>query len=509
MGKPKPKPGHTAFDSLSHQELMALLSSANHETAATLAGKLAAAAKTITEIGDDLKTRVGLVRWEGQGGDAFKEWGNQTANATLHLGTYAENAGKWLDQVSIAIAEAHSQMPPLSETTNAQNDLKSAQGNLEAAKKNPKDTDSPTVSRTAQSDATGAQARLDATRADAARQLRKLADTYVQSGTQVNRLEPPTFPPPANHLPANQWVMPQEHKALPGQAYSSQRSAGTGATASHARDDSTATPDGSNAAVPASHGKVIPDRPVDMGIDSVATLPETHTSPPGTTGNAPPVVGRSEGPDVVPRGMIPPAFGGSKTAMPSANAPGRALPSVRGLGVPGQAGINSRMPREGIVGGRPVAPNTGRPAGGIPRGTVIGSEGTTGTRGPMGRGTPGMPGMHGGGPAGGVGQSGVSGGRRLASEVGGVVGGRPQQPGQTSARPFTPGGSGLVRGANPNTAGDAVRPGQAGRAGAIPPGTHGANSRRDEQSGERPDYLSEDEETWQQGNRRVVPPIID
>ncbi|MEK8143496.1 hypothetical protein NKH18_19525 [Streptomyces sp. M10(2022)] len=31
--------------------------------------------------------------------------------------------------------------------------------------------------------------------------------------------------------------------------------------------------------------------------------------------------------------------------------------------------------------------------------------------------------------------------------------------------------------------------------------------RRDE--GERPDYLVEDEETWLQGGRRIVPPVID
>ncbi|MFJ6614159.1 hypothetical protein ACIQPT_28185 [Streptomyces sp. NPDC091289] len=31
--------------------------------------------------------------------------------------------------------------------------------------------------------------------------------------------------------------------------------------------------------------------------------------------------------------------------------------------------------------------------------------------------------------------------------------------------------------------------------------------RRD--ASERPDYLVEDEDTWQQGSRRVVPPVID
>ncbi|MDV9191634.1 hypothetical protein R6L23_26075, partial [Streptomyces sp. SR27] len=81
---------------------------------------------------------------------------------------------------------------------------------------------------------------------------------------------------------------------------------------------------------------------------------------------------------------------------------------------------------------------------------------------------------------------GISGGRRLAGEAGGVVGGKAQRAGAAggTGRPFTPGGSGLVRG------------------GATKPGD------REEQNGERPDYLVEDEETWQQG-RRVAPPVID
>ena len=87
--------------------------------------------------------------------------------------------------------------------------------------------------------------------------------------------------------------------------------------------------------------------------------------------------------------------------------PDKAIVGGRGVLPPGQ-GIASRMPKEnGIMGGRPVTPSTGgRPAVGIPRGMVIGNEGTTGARGPMGRGMPGMPGMQ-GGPMGGAGQSGI------------------------------------------------------------------------------------------------------
>jgi hypothetical protein len=89
-----------------------------------------------------------------------------------------------------------------------------------------------------------------------------------------------------------------------------------------------------------------------------------------------------------------------------------------------------------------------------------------------------------------------------------VVGGRAQQSGQTSARPFTPGGSGLVRGAQPGPGASAAQ----GRGVGAP--LHGAgartgDSRSDERNGERPDYLTEDEETWQQGARRIVLPVVD
>ncbi|MEV5197499.1 hypothetical protein [Streptomyces sp. NPDC053720] len=37
----------------------------------------------------------------------------------------------------------------------------------------------------------------------------------------------------------------------------------------------------------------------------------------------------------------------------------------------------------------------------------------------------------------------------------------------------------------------------------------GARAARRDENGERPDHLVEDDETWQQGGRRVVPPVID
>jgi hypothetical protein len=148
-----------------------------------------------------------------------------------------------------------------------------------------------------------------------------------------------------------------------------------------------------------------------------------------------------------------------------------------------------------------VPPASVRPTGSLPRGTIIG-EGTQG-RAAMGRGiTPGMPV---GGNSGGGHSNAAPTGRRLATETGGMIGNRPNQPGNGGARPFTPGGTGLTRHAG------GAAPAQAStqrRDGAT---AHAANSpspRHDSRQSDRPDYLTEDEETWQRGNRRPLPPVV-
>ncbi|WP_406731859.1 hypothetical protein [Streptomyces sp. NBC_01794] len=501
-GRKAPALQETDFHSKTHDELLAMIEGTKAESAAELAKKLSKAASKITEVGEGLKSHMTRVVWEGEGGKAFRDWGHEAAMATLELGKYSKEASSWLQDVAAAIATAHSSIPKKDGSLETQ--ASEAKENLAAARK----AHSPDDTSTYSTQLATAQAGMEKRRLEAADQMRRLAQTYTHSGEQIMSLHPPEFPPPPGRFvpPPSKYVDSSQHVGGSGTA-DRQRSS----VDSYSKSERSVSPANETSAktnvppVTVSPHTAVPDRPVDMEIDSVATLPPSTSTTPSITPGLVPSAGRPEGPGIVPPGIIPSTFGGKNTAMPNTPAAGRAFPGARGLVPPGQAGINSRMPREGIVGGRPVTPNTGRPTGGIPRGTVIGNEDTT-ARGPMGRG--GTPGMHGGGPTGGAGQSGVSGGRRLASEAGGVVGGRQQKSGQSSARPFTPGGSGLVRGANPNTSSGGAHPGQAGR-GAIPPGTHGANSRRDEQSGERPDYLSEDEETWQQGGRRVVPPVID
>lgn len=500
----------TDFQSMTHDEMWAWLTPSSSGTVAGVSDRLEEAAKALEQLAADLTKHMEDVHWTGQAGTAFTNWGASTAASTKRLAAYSRNSAKWLSIASTAIASAHSAMPE---------SLGSAQANAEAARKFHNDPDSQSIGSSARATiskfqpppdekgkvspealAAASLARENA-RQEAIQNMRTLAGTYAESASQMNTQEVPVFPsPPDRFVPE----APTYGRSSTTQSVGTdRRSQGQVDQTSPAKNTlHTSAPDSPQPVAHAEqHGQTVqPERPTNLGIDSVDTLP---TQIPPSTGTVPPAI-KPEGPGTVPPGVIPPAFGGNP-AVPATSAPGKAIASGRGVLPPSQGGIASRMPREnGISGGRPVAPNTGRPAGGIPRGTVIGNEGTTGTRGPMGRG---VGGMHGGGPMGGAGQSGISGGRRLASEMGGVVGGRPQQPGQTGGRPFTPGGSGLVRGQN--AGGGGAHSGQAGRAGAMSAGTHGANSRRDDRNGERPDYLSEDEETWQQGTRPVVPPVID
>lgn len=500
----QPTPQHTDFESMTHAQLVAMLDSANAEGAYDLAAKLSKAASTITKIGDDLMTYVKSLEWQGEAGDTFREWGGQTASATLHLGEYAEVASRWMGIVSQAIAEAKAVMPDTSETTAAQADLRTAQKSLSASKEpgTRNDPDARKLAQTAQSDATAAQTRIDAARYEAAQQMRKLAQTYQQSAAQVNSVEPPTFVPPAEQLGHDEWRQPNEYIAVTASGASTAATAASPYT--DGRNHSGSGPQTEPSQVESTQGKdqVSRSQPVSMGIDGLATLPESSNhglTPPLSNGITP----RPETPSQIQPGAIPPSFNGGGSG-PGQATPGRLPSTVRSPLLPGQGPLNggvARMPREsGIMGGRPVTPTSGQ-VGGIPRGTVIGGENTQG-RMPMGRGVaPGMPGSTGMN----AGQSGAAGGRRMASETGGVVG-RPSQASRTSSRPFTPGGAGLLR---PSNMPDGTRAPAQTRGAATPNSRNATSTQRNQRDGERSDHLCEEEQTWQQNHRRALPPVVD
>jgi hypothetical protein len=477
--------GTTDFESKTHEEMLAMVKAANPETLKTLSDQLTDAGKTITEIGEDLRAYIKGVRWEGEAGKAMELWGDQAWKATLQLGTYSTVGGTWIGNAAQTLREVKANLPDKDAT---------AQANYDAAVKYRNDPDSEDIRREAWS-------KMTEDHAQAVQQMNKLAQSYSFSTFVISAAEPPTFPPPPGQFVPRADEQRSEYIGT-GTGRTSGTERGTGEPylpASH-KEVNEVRPDSPSTVRTET---VVPrqDRPVDMGIDSVDTLPP-QTQIPQTPVGTPPV-GRPETNVLPPVVGIPPMQGG-KTTGPASVPPGgsKGFPNARNVVSPSGGGINSRMPRDsGITGGRPVPPSSGRPTGGIPRSNVIGGDSTA--RGLTGRGMSHMPGMP-GGPAG-TGQGGAFGGRRLASEGGGMVGGRPSQSGQAGARPFTAGGSGLVRGTPAGGAGA----GQVGRTGPAGAGANSSRRRRDDEQGERPDYLSEDEETWQQGSRRIVPPVID
>ncbi|MEV7584173.1 WXG100 family type VII secretion target [Streptomyces erythrochromogenes] len=478
----------TDFEGYTHAQLHAMIESLDPAKVEALGAKLTEAAKTIETIGTKLKDHK-VKGWEGEGATAFQNWVSQSGSATLQLAKYSTAGGKYMAEAAQVMREVKpskegtGNFPPYDAAADAK-----LRENLATSREYHNDPDAVQLGQEAWSKLSGDHARaVDA--------MNKLAGAYDQSALQMGKAEIPTFPPPP------QVLVPTVRDGSQDLARDGGGSPGYGGGGS---GGSAYGPSGEPGSVPGSRPRPdntvpsvsvpsTPDRDVDVDLDTVATLPPPTTPPVTTAPGLPPTtspVGPTPGP-FVPPVTVPPVGGIKGGPGPFATGPGIGpYPGMGGPGLPGGKviGTPGLPPRDaGITGGRPVT-STG-PTSGIPRGTVIG-EGSQAGR-PMGGGM-----GHGAGGAYGGSQVGSPVGRRLASEPGGVVGGR-----QTGAvgrpiaagQPFTQGGSGLVR----NGAG------AMGHGGTQTPGR-----RRDNQGGERPDYLAEDEETWQ-GNRRVVPPVID
>ncbi|MFF3017444.1 hypothetical protein [Streptomyces sp. NPDC057939] len=474
----------TDFEGHTHEGLLAMIASIDPEAVTARAAQLANAAKAIEEIGESLKRhRVG--GWEGEAADAFRDWVGRAGNATLRLSAYGAEAGKWLTEAAQTMIEVKANTPPYDTA---------AAANLRSARANHNDPDAGEAARTAHT-------KLNADHERAIQQLTKLAQSYEASATQLTRAETPTFPPPPGvFVPGG--YSGSSNLARSGGEPGREVGAGHGADpvplmthgAPHNWPDHPLRPSGAQDGFPlagmeAGRASAGSGSDVGLSLDQVVTPPNrtmeppTHTSGGVGIGPVSSGMGAAAAPGPVPLATLPPTTGvhGSGGANPVGTKPPGAGGGVSRMGVTSPpSGHDS-----GFFGGRPLAPNT--PITGIPRGTVIGADGAH----PMARSAGGALGAP-------LGSPGTVSGRRLSMEPGAVVGGRQAL---TGGRPFTEGGSGLVR----NGMGSGPFGGAMGHAGATgqPQG-----SRRSDQAESRPDYLIEDEETWQ-SNHRVVPPVID
>ncbi|MFE4210447.1 WXG100 family type VII secretion target [Streptomyces goshikiensis] len=483
------------FEGYSHEQLWAMVSGANEHVLKTRATSLVDAAKTIHDVGDALKKHK-VEGWDGEAAQKFHDWVSQAGSATLRLAEYSKAGGESLGHAADVLSEVKK-----SAAYDAKEDA-ALRANIEAARKHHNDPDAPIVRKQSTDTLTDNQQR-------AAAALLKLAQRYDQSAKEMKAVEVPTFPPPpGDFVPSGVSEMRDSDRSgdgLGGTGASSYTPRSSSVAGSHEPDWSPGRTSRPDAPLPPTIGPgstpvpVVPDHAVDVDLDHVATLPETSLPPSTSIPGPGPVPGGPTPGGTPPPLTLPPMIGGGGPGLPGVG-PGGLPPGIAPGGKVGGkiGGLAPVLPRDaGIVGGRQV-PVSG-PSGSIPRGTVIGEGMQGGGRGMMGGG------MGGGGLGGSHGVPGGSmAGRRLAMEQGGVVGGR--QPGvggrsTMGGQPFTQGGSGLVR----NGSGAGPVGGAMGHGGA---GVGSTGRRRDEQGGERPDYLSEDEETWQ-ANRRVVPPVID
>ncbi|WP_432067140.1 hypothetical protein [Streptomyces sp. C10-9-1] len=490
-----PGPRTTDFEAQTHDALLAMIKGANSESAAELAQRLSKASSVITRVGEGMKAHMTRVVWQGEGGESFRDWGHKAVMATLELGGYTQKAADVFEEVATALAHAKAAVPPRDGAAEAREE--SARELLHAARKDP-------GSGNAEVDAlkmlTGAQTAQEHRRLEAADQLRKLGQTYTHSGQRIQSMPLPEFPPPPGEFVPNEVeVRSQSYIAGPSSAGGGANELRTapGATGEAALGSPGSASEHSSVPRSGSPAERLVEAPsVSTRLDSVGTLPPPTTAGPGPAPAPSPSPVRSEG--------FPPLLGGAPplTAGPVGGpTQGRAAASGRSLPGTGQLYGGTGRPTggtPGIVGGRPMPPAPGRAAGGIPRGLVVGGEQQAMGRAPLGQGAAGAGGRAAASPA-----ATGTGGRRVAGETGGVMGGRPSQPGAAVGRTAGATGTGPSRSSSTGN----VRPSVG--AGGVPP--QGRKNERTEERDKRkrPDYLTEDEETWLSDNRRVVPPVID
>nr|BFD83244.1 hypothetical protein StreXyl84_26450 [Streptomyces sp. Xyl84] len=473
--------GGTSFENMSHEQMLAWLDQANSGEVQAAATRLAAAAKEIRKIAEELKVRPQWVEWKGEGADAFRVWANDLANSTHRLGDFSENSAKWLTEASNAIATAQASIP---------RDTKSAHANLVAATAAHNDPDATAIRTKSAAELAALQADQEKVRLEAAAQMRKLGQSYEHSATQMNTLPRPKFPPPPAVIAPPAPYGSTEDVARPtGSAGHGVGSSGSySATAGTAGTFGIAEPGPSHDETSGYHSDLHTDAPsthhlrplasnpvTHVGIDSVSAPPEVHKYSPGpvgvpagpahtdpvplpsTSGQVPPLTRGSVRAPSGSRGVGKPVAGvrlpAETTEAPigravgrGGTAPTRNTPAPNGLvgrAVPGQGSVSRReaVSGSGITGGRPaVPPAAGRsmprapsgPLGGTPaanRGSTSGLPNAGVTRKQSTNGVPGST----------VGRAG-------AAPRGGIVGGTAQRTGRAPVRPGAPVPSASMRG---------------------------------------------------------------
>ncbi|MFJ5099771.1 hypothetical protein [Streptomyces sp. NPDC088554] len=533
-------PGPFASTSFENHELNAMIDLVENANPADMESAGAALWKTrdaLKEAARELSAYVDKVEWKGESGTAFRTFGTALAAHATDLAGFADVAGTQITVAGEGLASVRKSMP-------------SRDGRFSR-----KDVDDiPMPARIEGNPEYVAAVKVEKNRQEAINQMYRLASYYAVSEERLAGQEVPKF-----EKKLNADVPRPTGKILDGSGTgSAARTAdssglatprsvghaemsGTGMSRAEADGLVTPVPERATIADSGSYGTGGGSRGEAAGlaqpvldrnaveINSVATpsapttgpsgtpapsaagttVPSSGFTPPAAAGFVNPVQGgapRSVGGTGVPKavgrpGMAAggtgdgtagrPGIGGGSTAAGRAGGAGQPVAGGRsgaaGHPMAGRAGtggvVGPRAGRvDGVVGGKPRA--TGGSTGSrLPRGTVIGGEGIAAGRASAGK--PSQSGVVGANPA----KSTNRPGARGTASSNGVVG-KPRG-GTSGSRSgvggFTQGGAGLVRG----------------------PGGKKRDEREEQDTRSRPDYLTEDEETWTARRRGPVPPVIE
>ncbi|MFJ7324636.1 hypothetical protein ACIQVN_00080 [Streptomyces cyaneofuscatus] len=508
--------GRTSFEGHELNAIIDLVENANPADLENAGEALWRARDAIRSAAKELGDHIDGVDWQGDAGEAFRKWGKGLVTHATKLGDFADAAGTQITVAGTGLASVRNSMPP--------RDRRMIQTDVD---------DILFPARTETNPQYAAALTVEKNRQEAINQINRLASYYAVSEEVLAGQEAPRFdqrlgvdmPKPDG---GSEYRSESPSSARGGDLSGSSAAPVTPVRAVSGESGSVASASGRMPGEVLGSAPVL-DKSTSTEINSVATptVPNTATgtplTPPATSGPGPvntptppmaPSLGtpvsasysRATGPAGGPRsvnqaggglGKASPA-GASAAARGGTGAPvGRPSPMAGGPSATGRSGGGVQLPtagQSGVTGGRPMAAHGGTAApgtsragqgngivGGTPQRATSGASGAGGARG-VPRGTViGGPGASGSAPRSGQRGAPVSGANGVVGAARGTS--------SSGSKGFTTGGAGLVRG---------------------PAGRRKTDRKDEENTGStRPDYLTEDEETWAARRRGAVPPVVE
>ncbi|MCZ7457649.1 hypothetical protein [Streptomyces sp. WMMC940] len=523
--------GKTSFEGADLNAMLDLLDHSNPSDLENAGKELGKARDALNSAAQELDDYVKSVEWEGESGREFRRYGTELAKYAWGLGTFANKVSTQMEVASTGLTSVRNAKPP--------RDGRLVRKKAEDFALPERRPDNPEYAEAV---------KVEENRQEAINQMNRLASFYAVSEESLATQEPPNMPQMLKaDVPRPRegglWNDPAggsggEASGAAGHSASLHQVVSGGATGTSEKEVLGVSPS-------------VPDRSTSMEIDSVAAPPAPPASAPSAS--APPAAagpGTPPGPPVAP---LASSFGSAKNTVPRATGTSGVIrtgsgPAAHAVGRPNASGGSTPAAGRAGAAGRPgAAPGGahasagiqgpfGRASGPMGAGSATGRAGAAAVPGqapPTGR--QGVVGQH---AAGRTGQAPSSGAR--AGRADGIVGGTPQRSSAGTS------GSGIPRGTVIGADGSAVgrtsaaRPSQSGVIGAstgsatqrpTSKGTPSANGvvgtprnaplvggsgqrqgrdqDRERNASARPDYLSEDEQTWSSQRRGAVPPVID